>query len=114
MTMETNNSKTKQELHELVSALFTTITPSKQKKDLYTVSFTVYDYSHLILIVSDLISLCVRAIEDESERGSDAKGNSKVNIAQILNIANELLPIDEAAFLDKSRELFLKGYSDNI
>jgi hypothetical protein len=28
-----------------------------------------------------------------------------------LNIANELLPIDEAAFLDKSRELFLKEKS---
>jgi hypothetical protein len=108
--METNNSKTKQELHELVSALFTTITPSKQKKDLYTVSFTVYDYSHLILIVSDLISLCVRALEDESERGS----GSNVNIAQILNIAIELLPIDEAAFLDKSWELFLKGNSNDV
>jgi hypothetical protein len=112
--MQTNNSKTKQELHELVSALFTTITPSQQKKELYTVSFTVYDYSHLILIISDLINLCVRAIEDESERGFGSKGNSKVNIAQILNIANELLPIDEAAFLDKSRELFLKGYGDDI
>jgi hypothetical protein len=114
MTMQTNNVKTKQELHELVSALFTTITPSQQKKDLYTVSFTVYDYSHLILIVSDLINLCVRAIEDESERGFGSKGNSKVNIAQILNIANELLPIDEAAFLDKSRELFLKENSNDI
>jgi hypothetical protein len=112
--METNNSKTKQELQELVSALFTTITPSKQKKDLYTVSFTVYDYSHLILIISDLISLCLRAIEDESERGSDSKENSKVNIAQILNIANELLPFDEAAFLDKSRKLFLKENSNDV
>jgi hypothetical protein len=112
--METNNIKIKQELHELVSALFTTITPSKQKKDLYTVSFTVYDYSHLILIISDLISLCVRALEDESERSSSSRGNSKVNIAQILNIAIELLPIDEAAFLDKSRELFLKESSSDI
>ncbi|WP_268846558.1 hypothetical protein [Flavobacterium aestivum] len=112
--METNNIKTKHELHELVSALFTTLTPDKQKKDLYAVSFTVYDYSHLMLIISDLIRLCVRSIEDESERGSDSEESSKVNIAQILNIAIELLPIDEAEFLDKSREILLKEISNDV
>jgi hypothetical protein len=112
--METNKIKTTPELQELASTLFTTITPDKRKKDLYTVSFTVCDYCHLMLVISDLMKLCVCVIEDESERGSDSKGNSKVNIAQILNIAIELLPIDEAAFLDKSRELFLKEDSNDV
>jgi hypothetical protein len=112
--METNNIKTKQKLHDLVSALFTTVTPDKQKKKLYAVSFTVYDYSHLILIVSDLINLCLLAIKDESECDSSSKANSKVNIAQILNIAIELLPIDEVEFLDKSREILLKEISNDI
>jgi hypothetical protein len=112
--METNNIKTKQKLHELVGALYTTLTPDKQKKDLYAVSFTVHDYSHLILIVSDLINLCVLAIKDESERDSSSKAKSKVNIAQILNIAIELLPIDEAEFLEKSREIFSKKNSNDV
>ncbi|WP_268847897.1 hypothetical protein [Flavobacterium aestivum] len=112
--MVTNNIKTKQKLHELVSALYTTFPPDKQKKNLYAVSFTVYDYSHLILIVSDLISLCLSAINDESECGSSSKAKSKVNIAQILNIAIELLPVDEDAFLEKSQEIFSKMSSNVV
>jgi hypothetical protein len=112
--METNKIKTTPELQELASALFTTLTPDKLKKDLYTVSFTVYDYSHLMLIISDLMKLCVSVIEYESELDSCSNENSKINIAQILKIAIELLPIDEAAFLDKSRKLFLKENSNDV
>jgi hypothetical protein len=112
--MEINKIKAIPELQELANALFTTLTPDKLKKDLYTVSFTVYDYSHLMLIISDLMKLCVCVIEDESERNSCSNENSKINIAQILNILIELLPIDEAAFLDKSRKLFLKEKSNDI
>ena len=52
------------------------------------------------------MKFCVSAIEDGFD--SDTVVFLKIHITHILEIAIELLPIDEAEFLDKSRELFLK------
>lgn len=82
--------------------------PDRREKDVSRASFIVYDYRHLMLIISDLMKLCVYATEDEFCLNSSSVVSSKINIAQILEIAIELLPIYEAKFLDKSRELFLK------
>ncbi|WP_268845970.1 hypothetical protein [Flavobacterium aestivum] len=108
--MENNSIKTTQGLEDLATALFTTLAPNKLEKDLYTASFTVCDYSHLMFIITDLMKLCVSAIEDESGFGSYLK----INIGQILKIAIELLPSDEAAFLDRSRELFAKESGNDV
>ncbi|WP_268846868.1 hypothetical protein [Flavobacterium aestivum] len=108
--MESNTIKITQDLEELATQLFTTLAPNKLEKGLYTASFSVCDYSHLMFIITDLMKLCVSAIEDESEFGS----YSKINIAQILKIVIELLPTDEAAFLDKSREIFSKMNRNDV
>ncbi|MDI5886466.1 hypothetical protein [Flavobacterium yafengii] len=109
--METTEVKNTKELQELANELFTTLKPAKHEKD-FTVSFTVYDYKHLMFIISDLMKLCVSAIEDGFD--SDTVVFSKIHITHILEIAIELLPIDEAEFLDKSRELFLKENKNDI
>ncbi|PWJ89346.1 hypothetical protein BC749_1234 [Flavobacterium araucananum] len=91
-----------QELQELGNMSFTLLKQDKQKKD-FTVSFPVYDYYHLMGIISSLMKLCAIAVENEATFDD----NSKIDIADILKIAIVLLPIDEAEFLDKARELFL-------
>ena len=50
--METTEIKNIQELQELAIVFFTTLKPAKHGKDL-TVSFTVYDYKHLMFIISE-------------------------------------------------------------
>lgn len=109
--METTEIKHTEELQKLTNAFLTKLEPDKRKKDLYKVSFAVYDYSHLMFIISDLMKLCVNSIEDGFD--SDTAILSKINVAQILEIAIQLLPIDEAEFLDRSRELLLKESSND-
>ncbi|MFV8343582.1 hypothetical protein [Flavobacterium sp. XS2P39] len=112
--METNGIKKIQELQEMVNTHFTKLKPNEKEKNTCTVSFTVYDYSHLMFIISDLMKLCIYATEDEFGLDSCSVVSSKINIAQILEIAIELLPIDEAEFLDQSRKLFFKKNGNDI
>ena len=106
--MEATKIKKIQKLQEMVKTHFTTLKPDKQEKDRFRVSFTVSDYTHLMFIISDLMKLCISSIEEEISYDSSSIVHSRVNITQILEIAIELLPINEAEFLDHSRELFSK------
>lgn len=55
--------------------------PDRLEKDVCRVSFIVYDYRHLMFIISDLMKLCVYATEDEFGLDSSSVVSSKINIA---------------------------------
>ncbi|WP_431244259.1 hypothetical protein ACQ9BO_07810 [Flavobacterium sp. P21] len=103
--MKTTDVKIEEELKELAIKTFTTLKPEKYDKDRFIVCFTVLDYKDLFFAISNMIKLCVHALDEDFE--SDTLGISKINIIQILEIAIELLPMEEAEFLDKSRSLLL-------
>jgi hypothetical protein len=112
--METNEIKNLKNLQELARKQFKTLETDTYTKDLFTVKFNVIGYKDLLFVISDLIKLSICAIEQDSSYDSATIVNSKVNITNILEIAIQLLPIDEAEFLDESRELFLNENSNNI
>lgn len=71
------------------------------KKEVYTASFGVVGYKDLIFVVRDLIKLCIKAIEAEESHVPGLIVSPLVNIINILEIAIQLLPIDEAELLDQ-------------
>jgi hypothetical protein len=111
--METNEIKTLKELRELSGRSFKTLRPKKQKKGLYTIELSVEGYLDLLFTVANLIKVSILAL-DSDETCSNQVQNPPTNITNILEIALQLLPYDEAEFLDQSRELLLMENENDI
>jgi len=106
--MERSAIKTLTDLKELTDEHFISLSRHAYKKEVYTASFGVAGYKDLIFVVSDLIKLCIKAIEAEESHDPGLIVSPLVNISNILEIAIQLLPIDEAELLDQLRALMEK------
>lgn len=111
--METNETKTLKELQELAGKGFKTLRPDMHKKGLYNVEIGVEGYLDLLFTVANLIKVSIMAL-DTDEPFSAHIQDPPTNITNMLEIALQLLPYEEAEFLDKSRELFLMGNGNDI
>lgn len=104
--METNEIKKITELQELALAGFKTICPDKNRKGMYNTQIDVEGYLDLLFTIANLIKVSIMAL-DVDDPFSKLIPNPPTNIKNLLEIALQLLPYEEAEFLDKSRELFL-------
>ena len=105
--MKTNEIKTLEELRELTGNCFKTLRPDKHKKGSYTIELNVDGYLDLLFTIANLIKVSILALDSDETCSSEVQ-NPPINITNMLEIALQLLPYDEAEFLDQSRELLLK------
>jgi hypothetical protein len=105
--METNETEEQKELQELARNGFKTLRPAIYKKEMYNVEIEVEGYLDLLFTVANLIKVSIMAL-DTDEPFSNLIPNPPTNIRNMLEIALQLLPFEEAEFLDKSRNLLLK------
>jgi len=106
----TNN--TFDELEELATRHFKRLQPDPKKEGVYTATIKFIGYADLMCFVTDLIKLSITSYIDNEDNGygedSGSIVNSKVNIANILEIVIQLLPMHEAEYLDILTELFFE------
>jgi hypothetical protein len=105
--MEPNETKTLKDLQELAGKGFRTLRPTKNKRVMYKAEIEVEGYLDLLFTVANLIKVSIIAL-DADEPFSYHIPNPPTNITNMLEIALQLLPYDEAEFLDKSMILLLK------
>jgi hypothetical protein len=80
---------------------FKTLQPT-QSKGVYTIPITTTGYSDLLCTVSELLRLCITVAHTDD---SSLMPNPQINIANLLEIALQLLPINEGEFLDECHKL---------
>lgn len=86
--------------------LLTTLKPKPKADDVFLVEVAFSGYSSLICTVSDLMKLCALAMQSEEPYLSPLISNTQIDLAGIMELALQLMPIQEAEFLDVARELF--------
>jgi hypothetical protein len=111
--METNETKTLKELQGMAGKGFKTLRPDMHKKGLYNVEIDVEGYLDLLFTVANLIKVSIMALDTEEPFSAHIQ-NPPTNIRNMLEIALQLLPYEEAEFLDKSRELLLDRNNNDI
>jgi hypothetical protein len=105
--METIDNYKISELQELAGKKFKTLRPTKHKRGLYNVEIDVEGYLDLFFTIANLIKVSIMSL-DTDEPFSNQIPNPPTNIANMLEIALQLLPYEEAEFLDEARKLFLE------
>jgi hypothetical protein len=64
----------------------------------------VYDYLDLFALLQSTLNVCILALEEQQDCRLDIK-NKEEDVKAVLGFAKNLIPLEEATFLDKMREL---------
>lgn len=97
--MERNEIKNAEDLKKLTERYFTTLNPTNDKTDHYTLPIKMRNYYELGCTISEIIKLCIVALEQEAHQTSTTIKYSPINVALILELVLEMFPLDEMEFL---------------
>jgi len=111
---KTEAEKTLDNLQELASWHLSKLQPDEKLEGAYTAQIKFAGYADLMCFAADLIKLCVTAYVDEEEnnygRGEESGliVSPKANIGNVLETVIQLLPLDEAEYLDILSDMFFE------
>jgi hypothetical protein len=80
----------------------TTLTAHPKEAATWQIAVNFSSYSSLYATVSDLMKLCSGALVPEGAYVSPLVGNPEIDLANIMELALQLLPKAEAEFLDEA------------
>ena len=100
--MKINEIENLNEIKRLSDGYLNKLKPNYDKTEPYTVEIKLRNYSELGCIISGLLELCVVAL---NESGNPERGkNVSTNISTILEVALQLLPVDEFDLLTEIQQ----------
>ena len=108
--METDNLKALAALADKLATTrdFTMLKPHPRRENWHTAQLHLRGYNDLVLTVMDIIKVCTSALYGIEESEGAIRHASAYTIAEVLNHALSLLPMEESQILDQCYELHLK------
>lgn len=110
--METNEIKKVENIKKLSVRYFNTLKPVTDKKDMYTAEIRVLNYCELAYVISNMLKLCILALDQEAPEISETIKNPSINVASVLEIVAQLLPLDEIEHLDEMHQILSTDSQD--
>jgi len=101
--METNETETLAKLKKLTAQYFTTLKPTKNKNS-YAVQFKVVNYLELGCVITDMLKLCILALDHDMHKIEEMKHES-INVSLILETVVQMIPLDEFEYLSYVEEI---------
>lgn len=108
--MKPNQIKSLENLRKLTARYCTTLNPSKDKTKFYTAQIELLDYYELGCVITNMLKLCILALENESHKTSDAEKNSSINVVLILETVLKMFPLDEFEMLSEINEILVEDF----
>ena len=108
--METDNLKALSALADklVTTRDFTMLKPHPRRENWHTAQLHFRGYNDLVLTVMDIIKVCTSALYGIEDSEGEISHASAYTIAEVLNHALSLLPMEESQILDQCYELHLQ------
>ena len=105
--MKTNEMQSLTELHEYIKArrYFSLLKPCEHREQSFNVPLQFSGHADVIFTVMDIIKVAILALEADEPYDSNHIVNSKINIRNLLEIALQLIPMEEMQLLDEIHQL---------
>jgi hypothetical protein len=94
-----------EQLRAKADLFMTTLTAHPKEEGCWQITVNFSSYSSLYATVSDLMKLCTGALVPEGAYVSPLVGHPDIDVANIMELALQLLPKAEPEFLDEVRAL---------
>lgn len=108
--MKLNEIKSLENLRKLTARYCTTLNASKDKTKFYTAQIELLDYYELGCVITNMLKLCILALENELHKTSDADKNSSINVVLILETVLKMFPLDEFEMLSEINEILVADF----
>jgi len=107
-TPKSEDTKLLEELQDLATRHYKKLQPDPKTEGVYTAKIKFIGYTDLMCFATDLIRLSITSYteNEDSSYGGSLIVNPKVNIANILEVVIQLLPLHEIEYLDILAEMF--------
>jgi hypothetical protein len=105
--METIETKNLERLKKLSSLYFNTLKPSNDESETYTVQIKLSNYSELGCVITEILKLCIVALDHDAHKSSYTLKNSPINVALVLEMVLEMFPTNEFDVLDEINQMFV-------
>ncbi|MDR7212108.1 hypothetical protein [Flavobacterium piscis] len=103
--METTEIKNLDTLKKLAARSFHTLKPTEDPSKTYIAQIKVSNYAELGCIITDLLKLCILALDPETPKVSEKNKNEPINVSVILETVLQLFPLEEMEFLSDVGEV---------
>ncbi|KFF08188.1 hypothetical protein [Flavobacterium hydatis] len=103
--METNETKTLENLKRLIALHFRTLKPANDKSKAYIAQIKFVNYFELGCVITDMLKLCILALDEETHKLSEKNKNEAINVSLILETVLHMFPLDEFEFLSDVCEM---------
>lgn len=104
--MQTDEIKILEAIKRLTSSCLSTLKATEDKRNIYTAEIKVYDYYELASVITNLLKLCIVALDHDGAEIPITIENRSIDVGLILGIALQLFPIDEFELLNEISILF--------
>ncbi|PIF32799.1 hypothetical protein CLU81_3356 [Flavobacterium sp. 9] len=111
--METIETKNLERLKKLSALYLNTLKPSNDESETYTVQIKLSNYSELGCLITEILKLCIVALDHDAHKTSETIKTSPINIALVLEMVLEMFPTNEFDVLDEINQMFIAD-SNNI
>ncbi len=101
--METTEIEKLARLKRLTAQYFTTLKPTNNKNS-YAVQFKVVNYLELGCVITDMLKLCILALDHDMHKIEEMKHES-INVSLILETVVQMIPLDEFEYLSYVEEI---------
>ncbi|SEO96419.1 hypothetical protein SAMN05444671_3868 [Flavobacterium sp. CF108] len=96
MEKETKNLE---DLKNLTAGFLNTLKPISDDEEIYTAEIKFINYYELGCVITNMLKLCILAIDQETHKITETNKNSSINVGLILEVALQLFPMDEFELL---------------
>lgn len=103
--METTEIKNLEALKKLAARSFHTLKPTDDSSKTYIAQIKVSNYAELGCIMTDMLKLCILALDPETLNISEKDKNEPINVSLILETVLQLFPLEEMEFLSDVGEV---------
>jgi len=112
--MNAKNIKLTPGLHELVARHLVMLEPLNPKNDRFKLEVWMGGYQELMFTVTDLVKVCMLALEAAEENGFDEISNPNSNISGVLSLILNMMPYEEAQLLDILHQGCLRSHPEEM
>lgn len=107
--MEINEIKDLENLKRLADGYLNTLKPTNDKRGLYRAEIAVMNYSELGCIITNMLKLCILALNQEECKISETVKKSSIDVGLVLEVALQLFPNDEFELLSEINEVLVSN-----
>ncbi|MEP6804034.1 MAG: hypothetical protein ABI892_05905 [Flavobacterium sp.] len=101
---------TLENLRKLTSKYCNTLIPSTDKSGNHTAQIKMLNYYELGCTITEIIKLCIVALEQDAHKTSTTIKYSPINVPLILEMVLEMFPLDEFELITEINEVLVGDF----